>query len=298
MKQKFIEHRFSTKNLEKLEQVQQIVGEYQNQGLSLTLRQLYYQMVSRDFIPNSQNEYKKIADLLSDARRAGLIDWDAIEDRTRSLSGYEHYESPSDAVIQAARGYGIDLLADQDVYLECWVEKDALKDLVGRACGRYDVNYFSCRGFASDSEVYKAGRRLRYMIEMGKTVTILHLGDHDPSGIDMSRDILERLELFGEIPNKIDFRRIALNMDQIRTFNPPPNPAKDKDTRYQSYVEKYGPTSWELDALEPSVFMNLITTEIEEIIDLDRFKARVNLESEQREQLIETAKRLTEEMRI
>lgn len=298
MRQKFIEHRFSAKSLERLEQVQQIVNEYQGQGLSLTLRQLYYQMVSRDFIPNKQKEYNKMSDLISNGRRAGLIDWDAIEDRTRSLVGYRHFESPSDAVMQAARGYGIDLLEDQDVYLECWVEKDALKDLVGRACGRYDVNYFSCRGFTSDSEIYKAGRRLRYKIETGKTVTILHLGDHDPSGIDMSRDILERLEMFGEIPNKIDFRRIALNMNQIRKFSPPPNPAKETDTRFKSYAEKYGFTSWELDALEPSVFMNLITTEIEDVIDLDRFKAREKLEADQRERLIETAKRLTEEKAI
>lgn len=285
MKQKFIEHRFSAKTLERLEQVQTIVDEYQNQGLSLTLRQLYYQMVSRGHIPNRQSEYNKMSDLISNGRRAGLIDWNAIEDRTRGLVGYQHFKNPSDAILYAARTYGIDLLQDQDVYLECWVEKDALKDLVGRACGKYDVNYFSCRGFTSDSEIYKAGRRLKWKINAGKKVTIIHLGDHDPSGIDMSRDILERLELFGEIPNKIDFRRIALNMDQIQKFNPPPNPAKETDTRFKSYAEKYGLTSWELDALEPSALINLIETEIKDVIDINRFEERQRLEAEQKKEL-------------
>lgn len=289
MKQKFIEHKFYGKNLEHLEQAQEIVDEYQRQGLSLTLRQLYYQMVSRGHIPNKQSEYNKMSDLISNGRRAGLIDWDAIEDRTRGLVGYRHFGNPSDAILYAARSYGIDLLEDQDVYLEVWVEKDALKDLVSRACHQYDVNYFSCRGFTSDSEIYKAGRRLRRKIEVGKTVTILHLGDHDPSGVDMSRDTLERLELFGEIPNKIDFRRIALNMNQIKQFNPPPNPAKETDTRFRSYAEKYGETSWELDALEPSVFMSLITSEIEDVIDLNRFHEREKLEEQQRQQLQDIA---------
>lgn len=295
MKQKFIEHKFYSKSLERLEQVQAIIEEYQRQDLSLTIRQLYYQMVSRGHIPNNQSEYDKMSNLISDGRRAGLIDWNAIEDRTRGLVGYRHFDNPSDAILYAARSYGIDLLEDQDVYLEVWVEKDALKDLVSRACGRYDVNYFSCRGFTSDSEIYKAGRRLRRKIEDGKTVTIIHLGDHDPSGIDMSRDILERLEMFGKIPNKIDFRRIALNMNQIREFNPPPNFAKETDSRYKSYAEKYGETSWELDALEPSIFMGLITSEIEDVIDMKRFREREHLEEMQRAELKKLAIKMLEQ---
>lgn len=289
MKQKFIDRKFSKTNMKKIEQVSEIVEEYQKQYLSLTLRQLYYQMVSRGYIPNKQTEYQKLSDLVSNGRRAGLIDWSAIEDRTRGLVGYMHYDDPAAAIKEAAYGYRIDLLEDQPVYLECWVEKDALKDLVGIACTKYNVRYFSCRGFTSDTEIYKAGRRMRWEIEQGKDVVILHLGDHDPSGIDMSRDILERIELFGEIPNKIDFRRIALNMDQIQKYNPPPNPAKETDTRFKTYQKLYGDTSWELDALEPSIFMDLIKNQIEGVIDMKKFKERKRLEEEQRKQMIEIA---------
>ena len=240
-------------------------------------------------IPNSQKEYAKISTLVSDARRAGLIDWSMIEDRTRGLRAFMHYESPKDCIESAARGYSIDLLEDQKVYLETWVEKDALIDLVGRASGKYDVPYFSCRGFTSDSEIYKAGRRMRRKIKEGREVVVLHLGDHDPSGLDMSRDILERLELFGEIPGKIDFRRIALNRDQIEKYSPPPNPAKETDTRFQKYLEEYGSISWELDALEPSVLMDLIETNIVSVLDMERFRAREALEQQQKEEMIQIA---------
>ena len=289
IRQKFIDHNFSKKSQDRISKIQEILNEYDKQGLTLTLRQLYYQLVSRDIIPNKQTEYHKISDLVSNARRAGLVDWDIIEDRTRYLRGYRHYDNPADCIRSAAYGYAIDLQADQAVYLEVWVEKDALVDLVGRACNKYDIPFFSCRGFTSDSEIYKAGRRMRRRHESDRDIVVLHLGDHDPSGLDMSRDILERLELFGEIPGLIDFRRIALNRDQIEKFNPPPNPAKETDTRFKKYLEEYGSTSWELDALEPSVLMNLIEQNITSILDMDKFRAREKLEDQQRNEMIEIA---------
>ena len=285
MKQKFIEKSFHRASLQRIDQVNQIIDEYQEQGYALTLRQLYYQLVSRDLIPNRQNEYSKLSALVTDARRAGLIDWDAIEDRTRYLRKVRTQTGIASAIRNAANSYCIDLWADQPYYIEVWVEKDALVDVVAKACSLYRVPYFSCRGFMSDSEIYKAGIRMRKLYDSGKDIVFLHLGDHDPSGVDMSRDILRRVELFGDLANKIDFHRIALNMDQIEKLQPPPNPAKDSDTRSKAYIQKYGLVSWELDALEPKTLTRLIRDEIERYLDADKFNNMIRIEDEQTQEL-------------
>ena len=292
MVHKFIEKKFHTASLNRIEQVNSIIADYQRQGYTLTLRQLYYQLVSRDLIPNKQNEYSKLSALVTDARRAGLIDWSAIEDRTRFLRGYATFESPAEAIRNAAETYCIDLWADQPCYVEVWVEKDALIDIVAHACNYYRVPYFSCRGFMSDSETYKAGQRMKRIHDSGKKIVFLHLGDHDPSGLDMSRDILRRVELFSGLSDKIDFQRIALNMDQIEALQPPPNPAKETDTRARGYIEKYGRVSWELDALDPATLTELIESRILENIDKARFINQQIREQDDTAELLELAERI------
>ena len=170
-----------------------------------------------------------------------------------------------------------------------WVEKDALIDIVEKACSEYQVPFFSCRGFMSDSEIYKAGRRMKEIYATGKEIVFLHLGDHDPSGCEMSKDILRRVELFSGLSDKIDFQRIALNMDQIDEFNPPPNPAKETDTRAKGYIEKYGHVSWELDALEPAILTRLIQTAIEKHLDIDLFNERLHKEDAETQELLKLA---------
>jgi hypothetical protein len=101
---------------------------------------------------------------------------------------------------------------------------------------------------------------------------VLHLADHDPNGIDMTRDNKERLSMFAG--TEIEVRRIALNMDQVRRYNPPPNPAKVTDTRFLAYAEKLGDQSWELDALSPTVIDGLIRSELDFMIDLSKWKKR------------------------
>ena len=289
MKQQFITKSFRAASLKRIDQVNEIIADYQRQGYSLTLRQLYYQLVSRDLIPNRQNEYSKLSALVTDARRSGLIDWDAIEDRTRYLREYNALSGINEAIRQAAYQYSIDLWEGQSCYVEVWVEKDALIDIVEKACNRYRVPFFSCRGFTSDSEIYKAGQRMRQIYADGKDIILLHLGDHDPSGCEMSKDIQRRVELFGGLSDKIDFQRIALNMDQIEEFNPPPNPAKETDTRASAYIEKYGPISWELDALDPATLTRLIQSTIEKYLDLDLFNERMTREAAEQDKLLELA---------
>ncbi|MEV4384368.1 hypothetical protein AB0J68_01365 [Micromonospora sp. NPDC049580] len=280
-----------------------ICREYAAQGFDLTLRQLYYQFVSRDWIPNTVQSYKRLGSVINKARMAGLLDWHYIVDRTRNLARNSHWSDPSDIMRGAAQGYAIDKWADQPRRVEIWVEKEALAGIVGQVAGDLDVAYFSCRGYVSQSELWRAGRRLGQYLDRGQGVTVLHLGDHDPSGIDMTRDIRERLELFiGEdcgsqvlfdedhldepdgLPN-LEVRRIALNFDQVRQYNPPPNPAKETDSRAGSYIQTYGGQSWELDALDPTTLASLIRTHVEGIRDDDRYATQEATEAEHRELL-------------
>lgn len=261
MRELFVPHKFRRNSLDRIAQANEIIDEYMEEGLVLTLRQLYYQFVARDIIKNDQTEYDKLGDLLSKARLAGLVDWDAIEDRTRFLRGVPTWDNPEHALNDASRRYQIDMWSNQPYRLEVWVEKDALVGVIDRVCADNDVDYFACRGYVSQSELYTAGKRAESrLMDDDQLTVIIHLGDHDPSGIDMTRDNEERIRMFAGYD--VTIVRAALNIDQVRTYNPPPNPVKMTDSRKGPYVEEFGETSWELDALEPRVLRQLILDEI------------------------------------
>lgn len=259
---------FRPSTLRIIERANQIIGEYTKMGFSLTLRQLYYQFVSRDWLPNRQQEYKRLGSIINDARLAGLIDWGAIEDRGRNLLRFTSWESPADIIDACASQFRHDLWADQSTYVEVWVEKEALIGVVAVPCSKWRVPHFACKGYTSQSEMWDAGHnRLRHHTKLGKDVTILHLGDHDPSGIDMTRDISERLSVFAR--GRVEVVRLALNMDQVEEYNPPPNPAKMTDSRFQGYSDIYGDESWELDALSPDMIAGLIESAVIERVDVE-----------------------------
>lgn len=273
--------RFKDKSLDLINLVNQVVGEYEAQGYELTLRQTYYQLVARGYIPNNERSYKNIGSLINDGRLAGLIDWNSITDRTRFLIGRSHWDKPADVIASAKYSYNLNKWQDQPNYVEVWVEKDALVDIVAQACDPIDTPYFSCRGYTSQSEMWSAARRFIYQKNREQRV-IIHLGDHDPSGIDMTRDIQERLNMFGA---DVTVKRVALTMNQIDQYNPPPNPAKLSDSRCHAYMEQFGDESWELDALEPKVITNLIRSEVAAFRDDAIYQAICNREDQEKEEL-------------
>jgi hypothetical protein len=279
----FVETKFHKSTLAVIQQANAIIAEYEAQGFTLTLRQLYYQFVSRDLIENKHAEYKRLGSIIKDGRRSGLIDWDAIEDRTRNVRRYSSWESPADVVATAAEQYRKDLWAAQPCRPEVWIEKDALIGVIEGVCNNYRVPYFACRGNNSESEQYKAGKRFERHLEDGLTPVVFHLGDHDPNGIDMTRDNRDRLAMFAR--QDIAVRRIALNMDQVERYAPPPNPAKETDTRYTRYVEEFGHECWELDALDPAVIADLIRAEVEALIDHDAWNSAMAEEEQHRASL-------------
>ncbi len=284
MKLCFTPKRFQGKTQELIDHANAIVTDYMAQGLCLTLRQLYYRLVAAALIPNTPKSYKRIGNIVNDARLAGLIDWSAIEDRTRSTIKNGHWTSPARILDSCVLGYTIDKWADQTYRVEVWIEKEALAGVFEPVCSELDVTLFPCRGYTSQSEMFRAGQRFEAMVANGQTPIILHFGDHDPSGIDMTRDIASRLKMFSNYTSKI-VDRIALTMEQVEEYDPPPNPAKTTDSRFDAYLDEYGEDSWELDALEPSVLADLIREHVGGYRNDERWEAAVARETKQREQL-------------
>lgn len=288
---RYQETNFHKRSLQIIVVANKICDEYMADGYTLTLRQLYYQFVARGFIENSIKSYNNLGNVISDARLAGLLDWDAIEDRTRNLSALQTWNSPREILEQDARVFKYDFWDEQPVYIEVWVEKEALVGVIERAAYKWRCPYFACRGYSSQSEQWRAGVRFKNMC---KPVKIIHLGDHDPSGIDMTRDNIDRLLMFSE-DSDVEVTRIALNMPQVERYNPPPNPAKFQDPRAADYIRKFGSESWELDALDPHVIDDLISREIEQYIDQEIWNETKEREGRAKAKLKELAENWSDE---
>lgn len=269
MKYAYKDMKFRKDTLKLIELVNTIIESYRRQGFVLSVRQLYYQLVARALIENTEKSYKRIASILNDARIGGLIDWDAIEDRGRDIELRTRWASGAQIVRAAADGFHMDQWVGQDSRVFVIVEKAALAGVLSGVCRQYDVPLLAARGYPSVSVVREMVLdHFMPAIRKDQTITILHLGDHDPSGIDMTRDLDERIAMFLERDQfEANVKRIALTMPQIEEKNPPPNPAKTTDSRFADYVKIHGDESWELDALEPAFLVNLVREKVEERID-------------------------------
>lgn len=319
MKYKFRDIKLSKASIKQLHVINDIIDEFRADGYTLTLRQLYYQLVSRDIIANEQSQYQKISKLLKEGRMSGMVDWDAIEDRLRIPNIPYSNTSPNQAIEDAIYQYRLNRQEGQNTYVEVWVEKDALSGVLKRITHKYHVRLLVNRGYGSVTAIHDAYSRFKRYILEGKRTKILYLGDHDPSGMDMIRDIQDRVdemlvsgldfeedfdnlsqdEQFGyiapydeqglDLPScyemavedytkerlKTSFivEPIALTMEQIKSFNPPPNPAKITDPRAKDYIKKYGNVSWEVDALNPQTLNELLSGKIEENIDMELYNS-------------------------
>jgi hypothetical protein len=321
-KDKIRDTNFRPDSLARIEQLSDIVDEYQQQGLRLTARQLYYQLVSRDIIANSVAEYKKLTSLLTDARYAGMIDWAAIEDRNREPDTPSEWDDPAQLVESALRAYRLPRWEGQPTYVELWVEKAALAGVLQPLAREFHATLMVNRGYSSASAMYESAERIKKatiidqqacealieefniqkkrlehtepekwkktadrLVDAWKKTCrraiVLYLGDHDPSGEDMVRDINDRLKEFGVL--RLEVEKVGLTIAQVKQYNPPPNPAKITDSRAAAYIEKFGHHSWEVDALPPQVLTTLIRAAFRKHIDkskMDEIKKREETDKE------------------
>lgn len=283
----FIDKTFRGATLEMIDQANQILAEYYAQGFTMTLRQLHYQFVSRSLYENTQQNYKRLGVVMSDARLAGLVDWAMMEDRLRELERCPRWASPSQIINAVAEQYKEDPWRTQVWRPEVWIEKDALAGVIERACTELRIDYFACRGYVSQSAQYTASKRFDMHRRAGQQPIVFHLGDHDPSGIDMTRENRDKFQLLTGWG--VEVRRLALNMDQVEQYNPPPNFAKTTDTRYAGYITEYGTESWELDALDPNVIDQLIRDAVNPLINRARWDTAMEEEKENRARLANVA---------
>lgn len=281
--------------LETLACVNDIVNSYQERGYTLTLRQLFYQLVTKNIIENDQPQYDRLGRILTNAREAGIIDWDAIEDRTRGRVGLPRWDNPKGALASALDRYRRDKWQNQKYRIFVWVEKEALAGVIERACfhEKIQVGYVCCRGYMSASTIYREARTIAYYSKYcDQTPIVIHLADHDPSGMDMTRDNVERLQLYSGLeysyvpkPGCFILKRIALNYDQVEEYNPPPNYAKIKDSRAADYIAQFGRSSWELDALDPDTLVKLVRDEINQWLDPVKWEEMVIKQKEDKKEL-------------
>lgn len=289
-----------------------ILVAFEQQGYRLTLRQLYYQFIGEDLFPesyknaagtkNNIQSYNKLKNIIGDAREAGLIDWNHIADRLRERVTRPQWEDPKQFLESVCPQFSIDRWENQTTRVEVWIEKDALAEVVKRACKPFDVPFMVCRGYISASAIWEAAhdRFLDWWNYHDQSTVIIHLSDHDPSGIDMTRDIERRLRLFStqhdedfadKGPPDIEVVRVALTREQIEEYNPPPNPAKESDVRFKDYERIHGSESWELDALTPAVIVDVIQSHIQQYVDADLYNEKLTEERNRRRKLMQLSAR-------
>jgi hypothetical protein len=278
---------------EVVQHIVDIVDEMQQDNYVITLRQLHYQLVKSNWIVNHISAYKKLGDILDDCRYAGVIDWDAIEDRGRVPHLQYSVDSIAEALQDTVDSYKRNRQEKQRVNVELWTEKDALSGILQRVTNKYHIRLVVNKGYSSSSAMYRSYKRiLRSAGEQQKT-TILYLGDHDPSGLDMVRDIRERLTFMmknGRFNLQGDYfsvNHIGLTMSQIRQYDLPPNPAKMTDARAEKYIEQFGRECWEVDALNPRTLVALVEKHIRAAINTRLFDEVVAEENRERERLQE-----------
>lgn len=285
------EKRFGEDALARIVLCNRIIERYMEQDLKLTLRQLYYQLVSRNAITNEEKSYKNLGKLVSDARLAGLIDWDAIEDRVRQPKTVNEFSGLKELTEAALRAYRLPRWDGQHSYVELWVEKDALAGVLQPLANKWHVTLMVNRGYSSQSAMHEASERFVLKcceedadgVFWAREPVLFYLGDHDPSGEDMVRDVRDRLTMFGV--KDIEVRKLALTMDQIEEYNPPPNPAKLSDSRAARYVAEHGDSSWEVDALPPEVLQQIIEEAFQGVVDIDEMNEIKDQEEKDKKRL-------------
>lgn len=270
--------RFTDESHAMIQRMNDIVADFQTKGFVLTVRQLYYQLVARDLIPNSEKSYKRITSLVNDARLNGDMDWDAIEDRTRAFERVQRWDSGRHILQATVRGFHMDMWEGQEVRPFVIIEKEALVGVLTGVCGKYDVPLLAARGYPSGTVLREFAQEDILPNIHDQRIVVIHLGDHDPSGLDMTRDLQDRIQLFSEYDHngqEVEVRRVALNMDQIKARKPPPNPAKSTDSRFREYRRLYGDKSWELDALPPEYLVELVESNVRDLMDAEIWNARL-----------------------
>lgn len=285
----YLRNFFSKRNTVLAAAIRDIVDEMRKYW-PLTVRQLFYRLVSAGIIPNTPNDYKRVSDVGAKLRRHHLVDWGAIEDRHRyttdklGTSDVEAYAKKQMKSFLNPGHYRRDYVQNQDNYVEVAVEKDALssilKPVTDSFCTRLNVG----KGQISATMVHNMAERFERAQSNGQNPVLLYLGDLDPSGIAIPKAIKSSLLEYHLI--EIDLRRVGLNPEHIEQYDLPKNYEKPnpKDNNTKKFIEEFGtlaPT--ELDAMHPKDLQELISQALEDVLDMSAINEQIENEEEERE---------------
>ncbi len=287
--------------LDQTNEVVRVVNELQ-EWWPLTLRQIYYRLVAGGRLENTRSRYNDLSKLIKQMRIDGMLPWDVMTDRTRRVSDKRGWADREDFVQEETRifleGYDRCYVQDQELYVELWCEKDALSQVFERVTWPYCIRTVTCKGYDSITFLNDFRRRARAAMEREQVPVILYFGDMDPSGWQMLEATKQTLEedfnLYG-----VDYRRVALNPEQIVEYKLPhdPDAVKTTDSRCRSYVARFGDLAVELDALHPATLQSLARTAIESCFDMDAFREQMEIEKVERAKLAEIKERVLAEMK-
>jgi hypothetical protein len=165
-------HNFTRGTRSIIDRANQFIAEYQEQGYTLILRQLYYQFIAEDAFPsswidrmynikhsldpdtkNTLKNYKRLGDIINHGRENGDVSWTAFEDRNRTLYGVTPVEDPEEVAADLDQRLILDCWRDQPTYVEVYVEKDSLGPIVARPANKWRAPHMACKGYLSGAQV-------------------------------------------------------------------------------------------------------------------------------------------------
>lgn len=251
----------------------------------MTVRQVFYRLVTQSAIPKTENAYKCIVvRLLTQMRLDGELPFSWIADNTRWMRKPETYSSVEQLLRETARTYKRSVWDNQDAYVEVWLEKEALAGVLVEETAEWDVPLMVTRGYSSLSFLYAAAQ---HILSESKPCFLYYFGDHDPSGLDIPRNVQSRLEELTNREADIHFERVAVTPEQIATLDLPTRPTKQSDSRSKSFVGG----SVEVDAIPPRALRELARDCITKHIDQHAHRTLLLAEGSEREALRQLAER-------
>jgi len=214
-----------------------------------TLRQLFYRLVSKSILVNTNGDYKKLSRVTARAREREEIPFEWLTDRSRPEYEPNAFDNPHEYLDVMSRGYRRNYWTDQPTHCEIWTEKDALTGSLEPVTNQFGVTMRVGRGFVSVTRANEIAQRFARLNKQGKDIHVFYLGDHDPSGRCIEEEIRARVHRYGSGPFKM--RRIAIHPGDIKKFHLPPLRIKVADSRAVAFYTKHGERCVEVDALPP-----------------------------------------------
>ena len=243
-----------------------------------TVRAVCYRLFILKLISSmSRANTNKVGKQLVWAREQGIINWAWIVDETREAEKISSWDNPEEIISTAVNQYRKNYWTDQPNWVEVWSEKGTVRGTLAPVLKKYGVTFRVMHGYGSATSIHGIAEETA---RSNKPLVVLYVGDHDPSGLQMSEiDLPGRLKRYGGSATII---RVALDANDVADGTELPSFEADSkigDPRYKWFAENYGSRCWELDALSPVVLRQRVDDEILSLLDIDLWAHSVRIEA-------------------